>query len=251
MPTGSIGPRHLDAGTPDGVPGWSRRLGALFARLRKPDTDEGTGARPSDQAQVHATRGLPRFLTGLSDRDQPSLLDLGPVVGANVSYFGEELGCRMVVEDLAGDVDRHARESRIGELPAFFETRFRHAPDCFDGILCWDVFDYLDRPSGLVLARQLVRLLRPGGVVLAFFNHVEKIDGAPPRYMRHTVLDRRTLEYRPYGTLRPRQRPLLNRDIQRMFEPLTITDQFLQRNSVREVVLRKPSTPGHHDGPTS
>ena len=62
-----------------------------------------------------------------------------------------------------------------------------------------------------------------------------------PRYTKHTVLDRRTLEHRPYEAARSRQRPLLNREIQRLFEPLAIVDQFLMRTSVREVVLKKPS----------
>ena len=33
---------------------------------------------------------------------------------------------------------------------------------------------------------------------------------------------------------------LLNRDIQRMFEPLRITEQFLMKSAFREVLFRKP-----------
>jgi hypothetical protein len=55
------------------------------------------------------------------------------------------------------------------------------------------------------------------------------------------VVDRRTLEYRPCPGTRQRQRPLLNRDIQRMFEPLRITEQFLLKTNLREVLFRKPA----------
>jgi hypothetical protein len=34
---------------------------------------------------------------------------------------------------------------------------------------------------------------------------------------------------------------LNNRDIQRMFEPLRITEQFLLKSTMREVLFRKPA----------
>ena len=40
---------------------------------------------------------------------------------------------------------------------------------------------------------------------------------------------------------RGKQRPVLNRDIQRMFEPLRITEQFLLKTNLREVLFRKPA----------
>ncbi len=36
---------------------------------------------------------------------------------------------------------------------------------------------------------------------------------------------------------RGKQRPLQNRDIQRMFEPLRITEQFLLKTNMREVAV--------------
>jgi hypothetical protein len=56
------------------------------------------------------------------------------------------------------------------------------------------------------------------------------------------VVDRGQLEYRSYPAVRPRQQPLPNRDIQRNFEPLRITEQFLMKNNVREILFRKPSS---------
>ena len=62
------------------------------------------------------------------------------------------------------------------------------------------------------------------------------------------MIDRQTLQYRPYAAARSKQRPLVNRDIQRMFEPLRITEQFLLKNNLREVLFRKPaSTKSHSD----
>jgi len=217
-------------------------LSDLFSRRRKNDPEADSSAA---DAPAHPTKALARFLASLGTRPQPHLLDLGPVVGLNVTFFGEQLGCKIFVEDLSKDVDRHVREEKTAELPAFFEKRFPQGGESFDGILCWDVFDYLDKAAALPLARQLTRLLRPDGVLLAFFSTAEPQPGTPATYTRHVVMDHTTLQHRPYPAARGKQRPLLNRDIQRMFEPLRISEQFLLKTNMREVLFRKsPAPPG-------
>jgi SAM-dependent methyltransferase len=204
----------------------------LFSRGPKRDRDGGSGV-------VHPTKALDRFLAGLSGRPQPILLDLGPVVGTNVTFFGEEVGCKILVEDLSKDIDRHVGEGRLEALPAFFDARFPQSSDTIDGVLCWDIFDYLDRPSAERLARQLKRVLRPDGVLLALFRTAGERETGRPSYTKHVVVDRMHLQYRPYGGSRAKQAPLLNRDIQRLFEPLRITENFLLKTNLREVLFRK------------
>lgn len=206
----------------------------LFARRRKDGHDAADGP-------VHPTMVLDRFLAGLSGRPQPVLLDLGPVVGSNVTFFGEQVGCKIIVEDLSKDIDRHVSQGKLEELSLFFDTRFPQESETIDGILCWDVFDYLDRPAGERLARQLKRVLRPDGVLLAFFSTTDPRSTIHPMYTKHVVVDRSHLQYRPYAAARAKQRPLLNRDIQRLFEPLRITENFLLKTNLREVLFRKPA----------
>ena len=213
-------------------------LSDLFSRRRRNDPDAEPGA---SNAPVHPTKALARFLTLLGSRPQPHLLDLGPVVGHNVTFFGEQLGCKIFVEDLSKDIDQHVRDEKLPDLAAFLSTRLPQADGSFDGILCWDVFDYLDKPSAVALARQLTRVLRPDGVLLAFFSTAEPQPGTKPIYTRHVVVDQLTLEHRPYPAARGKQRPLLNRDIQKMFEPLRIAEQFLLKTNMREVLFRKPA----------
>ena len=97
------------------------------------------------------------------------LIDFGPVIGTNVAFFGERLGCKLFIEDLFADYDRHARAGTLDQLPAAIESRFRHADASVDGVLCWDFFDFLAKPAAQALARQIVRMLRPGGAVMGFF----------------------------------------------------------------------------------
>ena len=213
-------------------------LSDLFSRRRKEPADSDAGA---SDAPVHPTKVLARFVASLSARTQPVLLDLGPVVGSNVSFFGEQLGCKIIVEDLSKDIDRHVREGKLEDLPAALSKRFPHDSGSIDGILCWDVFDYLDKNSAKKLAEQLTRILKPEGVLLAFFVTAEPQPGAKPEYTRHIVIDPNHLQHRPYAAARGKQRPMPNRDIQRMFEELRVTEQFLLKSNLREVLFRKPA----------
>ena len=217
-------------------------LSDLFSRRRKEHAESEVGA---SDAPVHPTKVLARFIAGLSSRSQPVLLDLGPVVGTNVSFFGEQLGCKIIVEDLSKDIDRHVRDGLLDQLPAFLMKRFPQESASIDGILCWDVFDYIEKKSAKPLAEQLIRMLRPDGVLLAFFGTAQPQPGSRPEYTRHVVVDKANLQHRLYAAARPKQRPLPNRDIQLLFEPLRIVEQFLLKTNLREVLFRKPSqTPG-------
>src|SRR5438105_10478191 len=135
---------------------------------RKIESDAAAVTTAADDP-IFATKALRKFLTCLTSRESPVLLDLGPVVGGNVSFFGEQLGCKIFVEDIFADVDRHIRGDKLEALPACFKARFPQADGSVDGILCWDIIDYLDRPSALDLAAQLSRVLRPDGALLGFF----------------------------------------------------------------------------------
>jgi hypothetical protein len=214
-------------------------LSDLFSRRRKDTADSDTGA---SNAPVHPTKALPKFLATLRGREQPLLLDLGPVVGPSLTFFGEQLGCKIFVEDLAKDIDRQAREGKPEDPVAFYAQRFPQDTGSIDGILCWDLFDFLDKQSGQALAKQLTRILRPDGALLAFFNTIELKPGEKSHFTRHVVVDPANLQYRPYPAHQTRQKPLNNRDIQRMFEPLRISEQFLLKSTLREVLFRKSAS---------
>jgi hypothetical protein len=207
---------------------------------RKSDPDvrpQGPSPGPVDD-QLFATKALQKFLSCLTSRELPVLLDLGPVVGSNVSLFGEQLGCKIFVEDIFADVDRHVREGRIDQLPEFLKTRFPQADGEVDGILCWDLIDYLDRPAAQQLANQLMRVLRPDGALLGFFGTAQPQDA---RYTKFIIVDDVNLKHRSYPAARGRQAILLNRDISKLFSGLHVTDSFLLKNNLREILFRKPA----------
>ena len=187
---------------------------------------------------VFATKALKKFLTTLTSRSSPTLLDLGPVVGSNVSFFGEQLGCKIFVEDIFADLDRHVREGKLETLPGFLQKRFPQMAGTVDGILCWDLIDYLDKHAAQSLANELTRLLRPDGALLGFFGTAQPRD---TRYTKFIIVDDVNLRHRPYQATRGRQAILLNRDIIRLFSGLRVSDSFLLQNNLREILFRKPA----------
>jgi hypothetical protein len=84
----------------------------------------------------------------------------------------------------------------------------------------------------------LTRVLRPEGVLLGLFSTAE---GRSQVYTKYVVVDETNLRYRTYPAARQRQRTLVNRDIIRLFEGLRVTDSFLMKNNVREILFRKPA----------
>lgn len=220
----------------------TRSLTDLFGMLgprRVSDAGASADASVTNVAEAsYPTKALQKFLASLQSSDNPLLLDLGPVVGSNVTFFGEQLGCRLRVEDIAKDIDRHVKDGTVEQLPAFFAKRFPQDPGTVDGILCWDVLDYLDRPAAQALATALSTLLRPDGCLLGFFSTADQRDAV---YTKYVVVDESNLKYRTYPAARARQRSLLNGDIIKLFKDLRVTDSFLMKSKVREMLFRKPA----------
>ncbi len=204
---------------------------------RKSERDASEAATAAADNPVFATKVLRKFLACLTSRESPVLLDLGPVVGSNVSFFGEQLGCKILVEDIFSDLERHTRAQTIEALPAFLTSRVTQPSGSIDGVLCWDIFDYLQRPAAQALAGQLTRVLRPEGALLGFFGTAPARDA---RYTKYIIVDEVNLRYRSYPAARSRQTVLLNRDIIRLFPLLHVSDSVLLKNNLREIMFRKP-----------
>ncbi len=218
-------------------------LGGFLSRLGGHRQAEGEQAdvrprRETEEGPLVPTKALRKFLSYLGARPAPVLLDLGPVVGSNVTFFGEQLNCKVYIEDIFADLDRHARDNALDKLPAYVARRFSLAEGTVDGVLAWDLFDYLDRASARALALTVVKLMRNGAALLAFFGNT----ATPPNtkgFTKFVIADETHLRHRPYPSTLPRQKALQNRDIIKMFEGLRVSDSFLLQNNLREILFRK------------
>lgn len=195
----------------------------------------GLVAAASDEG-VYLSKTLSKLLSAVYARPKAVLIDLGPAIGANISYLGERAGCKIHVGDLYADLDRHARESIFDRLPEFLERRFSLSDESVDAVLCWDIFDYLGPAAGGALAKQLIRLLRPGGVLLGFFAARASEETRYPKYL---IEDEARLRRQFYMRACRRRGVLQSQDIDKLFQGLQLSDSILMTSHLREVLFRK------------
>jgi hypothetical protein len=201
-----------------------------------PGAPSGASGAAGD-APVVGSKAFPKFISALTTRPSPVLLDFGPVIGTNVEFFGERLGCKLFIEDLLADIDRHAKAGTLEALPATFDKRFRHADASVDGILCWDIFDFLEKAATQTLARQIIRMLRPGGAFLGLFATAARPEHAT--FTKYEIVDESSFRHRYHPGVGGVKRVLQNRDIIRLFEGLAVSDSFLLKSNIREMLLRR------------
>ena len=218
-----------------------RGLGGFLSRLggHRPAEGEGPEAvsrRDAEESILVPSKALRKFLAYLAGRTTPVLLDLGPVVGSNVTFFGEQLNCKVYIEDIFADLDRHLRENKIEQLPEFLTRRLSLEDGSVDGVLLWDLLDYLDRPSAQALSTRLVQLMRADAALLGFFGTSNPSNTG---FTKFVVVDEGHVRHRPYPSAATRQRSPQNRDIIKMFDGLRVSDSFLLQNNLREILFRK------------
>jgi len=209
---------------------------------KRPDEPAPKGApgdapAPAGPDPVIQSKALPKFISALSSRDAPIVIDFGPVIGTNVAFFGEQLGCKLFIEDLASEIDKHTRARTRDAMPDTLAKRFTQADGTVDGVLCWDIFDFLEPAAAKALAREIVRVLRPGGAVMGFFC-TKPIERVP--FTKYEILEQTaSLRHRHHpGTGGPKF-VLQNRDIIKMFDGLSVAESFLLKSNTREILLRK------------
>jgi hypothetical protein len=217
-------------------------LSDLLKWGRRQKGDPADITPPKGAEQVVPSKAFAKFLAAVKNQPEPAtVVDFGPVVGGNVGFLGERLGCKLFIEDLVTELDKHKKAGTMADLPAALEARLSQREDAtVDGILCWDLFDFLDKPSAQVLARHIVRLLRPGGAVMGFFC-TGSIERAP--FTKFEMVDEGSLRHKHHPGAGGAKTSLPNRDIIRMFEGISVAESFLLKTGTREMLLRKKAAP--------
>ncbi len=202
---------------------------------------------------LHSSRisnGLKEFLWYLDGVGRGCLLDLGPVWQQTVGFFVDR-GFKVYSEDLLGewkeflvqetekvravppgesDLDRRppARAER------FLESVLRQPTGTLDGVLVWDLLDYLDPAVVERVVARLTSLVREGGVVLAMFH-----SRAPECFKRYRVLDGQNLDVLSAPLALPHQHVYHNREIMNLFGRFRSSKSFVGRDQIREGLFIK------------
>ena len=206
---------------------------------KRPDQTSGAGDAPPPKGGdlVVPSKAFPKFLTALSHQPEPTtVIDFGPVMGSNVEFLGERLGCRLLILDVVSELDRQKKSGSTEGLAEAIIARLPQEEGSVDGVLCWDFFDFLDKTTVQAVAKHLTHMLRPGGAVMGFFC-TSNVERAP--FTKFEIVDDQSLRHRPQPGVGGNKVTLQNRDIIKMFEGLIVSDSFLLKSNTREILLRK------------
>jgi len=115
----------------------------------------------------------------------------------------------------------------------------------FDIVLCWNLADYLDESLVKPVIGRLWSLLKPGGMLLAFF-HTQEAGPDAPCYRYHIVggdvlemqlISRGDAKKGGPASKFRLQRVFNNRNIENLFRDFASIKFFLARDNVREVLV--------------
>ena len=194
------------------------------------------GEETAPQTLRRESNGLTRFMRQLPEAEG-RIFDLGGLIDSNARYWAEK-GVRVHAVDLLRAFDdERARmpHKRFDDLAAqrFVDRHLSFPEGMFDGILVWDVLHFLDSELLQRMVSRLTAIVRPDGVVLCFFHSQPKGEKVPVcRYaiepaggLRATVHCRRTIPT-----------TFTNRNLETMLQDFKLTQFFLSRDSLREVI---------------
>jgi SAM-dependent methyltransferase len=155
--------------------------------------------------------------------------------------FITDLGHRIYSENFlqilgeTSGADAMADQANPGRIDYFLRQALDYPEDHFDGILLWDVLEYLAPAMLAAVVERLHRIVRPGSCMLAFFHADDKLAEVP--FYAFRILDVKTLQVAQQGTRRPAQL-FNNRSLEKLFSRSESVKFFLTRERLREVVVK-------------
>src|ERR1700730_10818208 len=155
--------------------------------------------KPEDFAPRHSN-GLDQFFSYIKGESGLSILDLAGVNQANVSFI-TNLGHQIYSEDFLRSLRLGGNGDAQPRVDAFLSQNLNHREASFDGVLVWDVLEYLSPPLLSATVERLARIVKPGSYLLAVFQAQEKAESVPQYSFR--IQDSKTLLVADRGRRKP------------------------------------------------
>ena len=199
-------------------------------------------AAPQLAAQPRPKRhssGLGEFTRIIAGQENLCILDLGSTSPQNIAHL-TGLGHRVYNEDvLTSSVDpafisKNQDGTPLVNLERFLKENLSYKGEQFDAVLCWDIPDYLHESLVKAMIERLAGVLKPGGVLLAYFHTKDAGPDAP--YYRYHIAGKDSLDMQRGPQFRL-QRVFNNRHIENLFRDFASIKFFLARDNVREVLV--------------
>jgi hypothetical protein len=178
----------------------------------------------------------------LQKSENLSILDMSGASQANISFI-TGLGHRISSDDVIGTMqqcfgdDFLENQQAASNAQRFLDQTLTFPDQSFDGALVWDTLQFLTSPLLEQAIGQLLRVMRPGGMLLVFFNSDEKANRIP--VYNYRIQDQKTLLQTPRDSGLQRTQYFNNRAVERLFEQASSLKFFLTRDHLREVIVRR------------
>jgi hypothetical protein len=193
-----------------------------------------------ESVSTRQSRGLEQFFGFFRGQAGLAMLDLGSACQENVNFI-TNLGHRFYAEDFLrlfeeSFAEDQSDQSNPGRIDYFLRQSLDYPDEHFDGVMAWDVLEYLDPPLLAATVDRLLRVTKPGGYLLAFFHSADRVDSVP--YYAFRIQDLRTLQVGESG-IRFTPHMFNNRGLEKLFQKSEWIKLFLTRDRLREVLVRR------------
>jgi len=189
---------------------------------------------------ARTSRGLEEFFAQIRGQSGLTILDLGPATQQNVSFI-TNLGHRLYSDDFLkvlhetfGTSDT-VDQSNPGRIEYFLQQALDYPEAHFDGVLIWDVLEYLEPPLLAAVVERLRRIVREKSLMLAFFHYDDKRMSVP--YYTFRIQELNLLQVTQEGLRKP-ARLFNNRDLEKLFGKFNSVKFFLTKEQLREVIVK-------------
>lgn len=187
----------------------------------------------------------------LKSQEGLCVLDMGSTSPSNITFFTSR-GHKNYSEDLLrSSLDPSLRVQdetgkSVVDTKKFLEENLVYPNAQFDVVLCWNLPDYMEENLVKPTVDRLWSVMKPGGVLLAFF-HTQDAGPDSTCYRYHVtdsdMLDMQEVKFALPGrsasekqSPRP-QRVFNNRHIENLFRDFASIKFFLARDAMREVLV--------------
>jgi hypothetical protein len=196
--------------------------------------------QPPPQTSTRQSRGLEEFFAYIRGQSGLTILDLGGATQQNISFI-TDLGHRIYSENFLQilnetfGADGSTDQSNPGRIDYFLRQALEYPEAHFDGVLVWDMLEYLQPALLTAVVERLRKIVRTKSYMLAFFHADNKLEAVPSYTFR--IQDVNMLHVTQQGARQPVQL-FNNRSLEKLFGGFESVKFFLTRDRLREVIVK-------------
>jgi hypothetical protein len=201
----------------------------------------GTSLYKKEVVTSRPSRGLEQFFAYLRGQAGLSILDLAGASQENINFI-TNLGHRLYSEDFVRSLDDvfggkgPADETDQARIDQFLRQTLNFENEQFDGVLAWDVLQYMTPALLTATLDRLRAIVRPNSYLLSYFHSDEKAQQVP--FYSFRIQDQQHVLLAQRGMRKPAQ-IFNNRSLEKLFQKFESVKFFLTREQLREVIVRR------------